>query len=178
MARARSVAAKGAGRTPRCAKKTKRPVKRKKARSAPGATDTAATSPDPASPQFDQQLSSHRRRQASVAVILSETFGRFAETNPDLWDRRAYLMLVGLVYERLATNEDELSTEDLVTLSKILAENRRAEAQSRKKNAADDDSQDNSSPSEELPEHFADTVRQVYGTNFQMPDRSATAPVE
>ena len=102
-------------------------------------------------------------------------FGQFAESSPELWDRRAYLMLVGLVYERLATNEAELSTADLVALSKVLAENRRAEAQSRKQTVADDGSQDSASPSDELPEHFAETVRQVYGTNFQMPDRSAAA---
>ncbi len=127
---------------------------------------------------FDQKMIAHRRRQASVGAILNETFGRFAESSPNLWDRRAYLMLVGIVYERLATNEDELSTEDLVTLSKVLAESRRAEAQSRKRALGDEDSRDNTSPSDELPEHFADTVRQVYGTNFQMPERTATVPRE
>lgn len=136
----------------------------------PDSDSTGAENVEPQS--FDQKMIAHRRRQASVSAILSETFGRFAESSPDLWDRRAYLMLVGLVYERLATNEDELSTKELVTLSKVLAESRRAEAQSHKRALGDEDSRDNTSPSDELPEHFAETVRQVYGTNFQMPDRA------
>ena len=70
----------------------------------------------------------YHRRQASVAAILDQTLGLFAKSDPRLWERRAYLMLVGLVYERLATNEKEISTDDLVTLAKVLAENRRAEA--------------------------------------------------
>ena len=135
----------------------------------PDSNEPSGASPEPEPQSFDERIIAHRRRQASVGAILSETFGRFAESSPDLWDRRAYLMLVGIVYERLATNEDELSTEELVTLSKILAESRRAEAQSHKRAPDDEDSRDNTSPSDELPEHFAETVRQVYGTNFQMP---------
>ena len=42
-----------------------------------------------------------RRRQVSVAAILDETFGELAKCDPDLWERRAYLMLIGLVYEKL-----------------------------------------------------------------------------
>ena len=100
-----------------------------------------------------------------MAKILDQTFGQFAESNPELWERRAYLMLVGLMYERLAVNEQEISTDELVALSKALAEQRRAEAQ------ANDGDQEtdrvDSRPDGELPEDFAEVVKQIYGTNFQ-----------
>ncbi len=118
---------------------------------------------------WNEKVRAVRQRQASVAKILDQTFGQLAKCNPDLWDRRAYLMLVGLVYERLATNEDELPTEELAALSKVLAENRRAESQSRKGERAEEAPKDKPPPSSGLPENFADVVRQVYGTNFQMP---------
>jgi len=113
------------------------------------------------------RVAAQRRRQGSISVILNKTFGKFAKSNPELWERRAYLMLVGLLYERLATNEKEISTEELVSLSKMLAENRRVEARSR------DGRADPASPGigdEGLPEEFEDAVRRVYGTNLDEPD--------
>jgi hypothetical protein len=110
----------------------------------------------------------HHRRQASVAAILDQTFGQLANCNPELWDRRAYLMLVGLVYERLATNEDEISNDELVTLAKILAENRRAEARLNGKPHPPGD-ESTVPATRRLPDCFADVVRQVYGTSFQPP---------
>jgi hypothetical protein len=115
---------------------------------------------------WGEKVRAHRRRQVSVAAILDETFGQFAKCSPDLWEHRAYLMLVGLVYERLATNEDELSTDELVTLSKVLAANRRAEAQRQPDRLPDDPTRPASPPAGELPDRFADAVRQVYGTNL------------
>ncbi len=118
---------------------------------------------------WQHRLSAHRRRQASVASILEATFGGMAECSPELWDRRAYLMLVGLVYERLATNEAEIPTEELVRLARVLAENRRAEVRACRKKI--DETPDDVKPgsSGRLPERFADLVRQVYGTNFHDP---------
>lgn len=110
----------------------------------------------------------HRHRQASVAAILDQTFGELAKCNPGLWDRRAYLMLVGLVYERLATNEHEIATDELIALAKILAENRRTEARLGDQPRPSGDSQ-RQAANERLPANFADIVRQVYGTNFQAP---------
>ncbi len=127
---------------------------------------------------WGERVRSHRRRQASVAAILDQTFGRLAKCSPDLWERRAYLMLVGLVYERLATNEIEIPTDELVALAKILAENRRAEARHRDNHrqqaAAESPGQSTTPGTGELPERFADVVRQVYGTNFQ----AAEAPTQ
>lgn len=126
--------------------------------------------PDETQAPFSERMTAHRRRQESVGSILDETFGRLAKCHPDLWEHRAYLMLVGLVYERLATDEKALSTEELSSLSKVLAENRRAEAQSQKKKPTEESAKDEAPPSSALPENFADIVRQVYGTNFQMSD--------
>ena len=110
----------------------------------------------------------HHRRQASVAAILDQTFGQLAKCNPELWDRRAYLMLVGLVYERLATNEHEISNDDLVTLAKILAENRRVQARLDSTPYPPSD-EPAAGAACRLPDRFADIVRQVYGTSFQPP---------
>jgi hypothetical protein len=118
---------------------------------------------------WDRKVHAHRRRQESVAAILDQTFGQLPKCSPDLWERWAYLMLVGLLYERLATNEAELSTDELVALSKALAENRRAEARLRDNHRPKEAAGDATAPSHKLPSQFADIVRQVYGTNFQAP---------
>ena len=116
---------------------------------------------------WHHRLANHRRRQASVSSILDETFGQLAACSPDLWERRAYLMLVGLVYERLALHEDEISTEELISLSKALAENRRVELNQRKLRQGDDTTEVRPSGDEKLPKHFADSVRQVYGLDVE-----------
>ena len=123
----------------------------------------------------DTQLQEYRARQVSVAAILDAVFGPLAQCAPDLWERRAYLMLVGMVYERLAGDEDEVSTADLVSLAKVLAEIRRAH--SRYPLAADPASADNSDDDApagpapgRLPDRLADLIRQVYGTNFHPPE--------
>ena len=109
------------------------------------------------------RMRTHRRRQASVATILDKTFGKLAESDAQLWDHRAYLMLVGLVYERLATNEQELSTDELVALAKILAENRRAEARRPQGKQTADKDEPPTTNDGPLPKPFADAVREVYG---------------
>lgn len=118
---------------------------------------------------WNGKVRAHRRRQASVAEILDRTFGQSAKCSPNLWERRAYLMLIGLVYERLATNEEEISTDELVSLAKILAENRRAEARLREHSPPTDSAEPASPSTGELPERFTDIVRQVYGTNLHNP---------
>lgn len=183
MADGRTSGAKKIRRKSRRTKRAAGSAERTSASKPEGDEATALSPETEASTQdetktYDVRISAHRRRMASVGAFLTETFGRFGESNPDLWDRRAYLMIVGLVYERLVTNESELSTDELVALSKILAESRRAEAQSRKTHASDNGAADKASPTGELPENFAETVRQVYGTNFQMPERATNTSDE
>jgi hypothetical protein len=113
-----------------------------------------------------RQVKSLRERQESLKKILDRTFGPEGKKNPNLWEKRAYLMLVGLLYERLATNENEVSTEELTALSKMLAEQRRAEAQSR--GSSEKEAQAVGAGGE-LPEDFGEVVKQIYGTNFHAP---------
>ena len=115
------------------------------------------------------KLRAHRLRQASIASILDATFGSLAECDPELWDRRAYLMLVGMVYDRLACAEDELPAKELVALAKGLAEARRAEERARDHDRSNESTDSAAQPTGPLPENFADIVRQVYGTNFHAP---------
>lgn len=141
--------------------------------SASGSARPSAAQPEceSSSDGWVKKVHAHRRRQASVAAILDQTFGRPAVCSPDLWERRAYLMLVGLVYERLATNEDEISTNELVALAKVLAENRRAEA--RLQTQPSEVTKPATGRTGELPTHFGNLVRQVYGVNFQAPQKPA-----
>jgi hypothetical protein len=112
-------------------------------------------------------IGAFRRRQASVAAILDGTFGRLAESHPDLWERRAYLMLMGTVYERLAAGPEDIPTDELIALAKALAENRRVEARSR--DAKTDPDAAGVRGGGDLPERFGGIVRQLYGTNFNDP---------
>jgi hypothetical protein len=123
--------------------------------------------PDGQTPGWSDRLRAHRVRQASVASILDATFGKLADCSPDLWGHRAYLMLVGLVYERLAGGEDEIPTGELVALAKIIAENRRVEVRLSDANEKGKAQHTPREPTDRLPENFSDIVRQVYGTNFQ-----------
>lgn len=141
-----------------------------KSRSAAGSQHCTISSSDGS----NRRMQAHRRRQASVAAILDETFGQLARCSPDLWERRAYLMLVGLVYERLATNEVEISTDELIALAKVLAENRRAEARVSQTQRAQTAEETSDPCTGELPDRFTDVVRQIYGTNLQTHDAQNT----
>jgi len=140
-------------------------------RSAANGRGQARTAPpdgdaNPEEPSWDQ-IKAYRHRQASVAGILDGMFGQLANCNPSGWAHRTYLMLVGMVYERLASNEAEIPTDELIAMSKILAENRRAEVRLNEHRRPDKPAEQTTKASNDLPENFADIVRQVYGTNFQ-----------
>lgn len=121
---------------------------------------------------WPDKLREHRQRQVCVASILDSTFGKLSECDADLWGHRAYLMLIGLVYERLAADEDDMPTDELVALAKIIAENRRVELSLRK---VGEDTGAAKTCGGRLPDSFGDIVRQVYGTNFHAPDDSSPA---
>jgi len=126
---------------------------------------------------WTEKIRAYRTRQDSVARILDETMGVLAKCDPKLWGQRAYWMLVGLVYERLASCEDEISTGELVSLAKVLAENRRVEVRSRSERLDPRDDEKSSGrngefpaddlPAGELPEGLVDSVRQLYGVDLE-----------
>ena len=139
-----------------------------KAKTKPAPTESSSNSKvAPAQDRWPERLRAHRTRQASVASILDAAFGCLADCSPELWERRAYLMLVGMVYERLGAGEQEIPTDELVALAKVLAENRRVEVRSRAGDSPGRAVEPGARNDGPLPERFADIVRQVYGTNFQ-----------
>jgi hypothetical protein len=108
-------------------------------------------------------LQTFRKRQAAIAKRLEEVYGKIEEIHPSLWARNAFLMLVGTVYARLVTPPAEDGMiEELKSLSKILAENRRRTVRptdSTKTRSGPSTTAAASSP----PKSFADLVREVYG---------------
>jgi hypothetical protein len=74
-----------------------------------------------------------------------------------------------MVYERLALNENEISTDELVALAKVIAENRRLEVRLREMEGDPKPSDPCPKTGERLPDSLKEAVRQVYGTNLQDP---------
>jgi|GEM_PF-1793613 len=122
---------------------------------------------------WPDRLKAHRHRQNSVAAILDSLFGPLAQCRPELWGRRAYCMLVGMIYERLAACEHEIENDELVALAKILAENRRSETKAAEIERRPESESPNGQ-SGELPENFSSIVRRIYGTNFDPPSELTT----
>ncbi len=118
---------------------------------------------------YVRKLADRRQRQGSVATILDKTLGEAARDKPELWDRRAYLMLVGLIHARLSAKD--VSTEEVVKLAKALAENRRAEASATKQEPRDGPGTLSEVRTGDLPARFADVVRQVYGVGEEATKR-------
>ena len=121
----------------------------------------------------NQRLREFRQRQASIASILESCFGDAANCKPELWERRAYLMVIGLVYERLAASEDDLPTGELATLAKVLVDARRALGERSKEAERVEPPVEATQPPGELPEPFCEAVRRVYGTNLTSPTEPA-----
>jgi hypothetical protein len=102
-----------------------------------------------------------------IAAILDRLLGKLADTDPLQWGRRTYLQLVGMIYMRMESGANKISTAELVSLSRALAENRRvnnqeAETAHEVASSAHDDRRD-----AELPARLAEVVRRVYGANLQ-----------
>ena len=98
---------------------------------------------------------------------MESCFGDAATCKPELWERRAYLMVIGLVYERLAACEDDLPTGELATLAKVLVDARRALGERSKEAEKVVQPAEETQPPGELPEPFCEAVRRVYGTNLR-----------
>ena len=127
----------------------------------------------PVSAPSNQRLREFRQRQASITSILESCFGDAATCKPELWERRAYLMVIGLVYERLASSEEDLPTAELATLAKVLVDARRALGERPKEAEKVVQPIETTQPPGELPEPFCEAVRRVYGTNLRSPTETA-----
>lgn len=118
------------------------------------ATDAAEKAPDP-------KLVEYRARLAAVADILNNVFGEFEKQNPALWEHRTYLMMVGVIYERLVLYGADLPTDDVVDLAKVLTAYRRAEHGKSPTTAHPTE------PETPLVEQVADAARELYGVEAQ-----------
>ena len=114
-----------------------------------------------------EEIKSLHDRQEWVGKVLKELLGEKGKDNPHLLGQHAYLAMVSVLFERLTTKGKDISTEELAALSKMLAEQRRAEAQSsRGRNEVEAPAAKGEG---ELPEDFGEVVKQIYGTNFHAP---------
>lgn len=72
--------------------------------------------------------SKQRLAQSCVARILEKLVqGGLDGCEPAFWSQRAFWLLAGTIYQRLAVDCEAIETAELVALAKALAENRRAE---------------------------------------------------
>lgn len=115
-----------------------------------------------------KKVKSRRVRQEWTGKVLKGMVGEKGEDNPHLLGQHAYLAMVSVLYERLTTHGKDISTEELAALSKMLAEQRRAEAQSSRGSSGEEARA--AKGEGELPENFGEAVKQIYGTNFQAPN--------
>ena len=114
-----------------------------------------------------EEIKSLHDRQEWVGKVLKELLGEKGKDNPHLLGQHAYLAMVSVLFERLTTKGKDISTEELAALSKMLAEQRRAEAQSSR--GRNEEEAQAAKGEGELPEDFGEVVKQIYGTNFHAP---------
>lgn len=134
----------------------------------PSAPTTTSCAPLPV------EVETYRRRMNAIGEALSAMFIGMESADSDLWGRGIYLKLIGHLYDVL--DSDDLSLGDLQSLSKIISEQRRAQSQALEverrirtavRSDSDEDDDTNTSPRRELPAHFGEMVRQIYGVNLQ-----------
>jgi hypothetical protein len=121
----------------------------------------------------------HRRWEAARRIV-HQAVGTEDEHDPRIWERGLYQLWLWLVVERLVVRRDEIDVGELSVISKMLYDQRKLsldEAKQRQKTG--DGAQGNgAAASTQLPEHFGELVRQIYGTNFQADGEAGRAPSE
>lgn len=128
-------------------------------------------------------IGEYRQRLGAVGELLRAAMAQL-ETGSESGDRvgqGAYLQVMGKAFEVLDGLSQTIKIDDLVKISKIVAEQRRAEMNSRKLQVVDDEAAEANSKrscagangtasveieNRELPEAFGDIVRQIYGTTL------------
>ena len=83
--------------------------------------------PAPSGKARCQPTLAYRRRMNAIGEALSAVFVGMESPDSDLWGRGLYLKLVGKLYDAL--DADDATIEDLQALSKMVAEQRRAQTQ-------------------------------------------------
>ena len=114
-------------------------------------------------------MDEYRKRQAVTAAALDQLFGTWGTCQPKLWGQRTFLLLVGIVHERLSSAAEEIPTEELIALAKVLADNRRALGDARRRRAAGEVPPSLRTPSDGSARSFAEVVREIYGSKAEEP---------
>jgi hypothetical protein len=100
-----------------------------KGHGAVASTTDAISITDPAASPPARALPGERPdNPLSIAAELDLAFGPISDKNVHLWEHRTYLLLIGIIHQRLAAGEADLEIQDLIALAKALAENRRVQA--------------------------------------------------
>ena len=117
------------------------------------------------------------RRWANARQVVGEAVGREEQHDPRIWERGVYQLWLWLVVERLVVGRDEIETNELATISKMLHEQRKLSLEEAKQRQKGDDHDHAAASATGLPAQFGEIVRQIYGTNFQddatLPDAAA-----
>ena len=164
----------------RAAPKDKPTVTRKRKKSA--AADGGASTDTVSQAAQVSPLPAYRLRQQLIERLLDAAFCELLESGggDDHVGRSLYLHMIAQVFLALDGLSQAVPIDDLVKLSKVVAEQRRAEASSRKVEQGVSPAQGDrkrrgikSRPTDaddfdirRLPPNFGETVRQIYGTSF------------
>ena len=110
----------------------------------------------------------HRRWEQARRVV-HDVVGKEGEHDPQIWERGVYQLWLWLVVERLVVRRDDMDVAELSVVSKMLYDQRRVSLNEakRQQQAGDAIRGNGAAISPQLPEHFGELVRQIYGTNLQ-----------
>ncbi len=132
-------------------------------------------------------IGEYRQRLGAVGELLRAAMAELemGSNSGDRVGQGAYLQVMGKAFEVLDGLSQTIEIDDLVKISKIVAEQRRAEMNARKLQLVDESAEADAKRSRagangtgangtgaagigsrELPESFGDIVRQIYGTTL------------
>jgi hypothetical protein len=121
-----------------------------------------------------------REGQSVASMVIAERFGPFAESQPELWTKRTFLLIVGKVYEHLVLRK-KISPKEFLDLTRTLAENCKVDAKLQETSSTPKSGRSGYGPGQDLGEKNAvdkleQIVRQLYGTNLQSGEALRSAP--
>ncbi len=163
---------------------TKKPVRRKKSakkRVAPKKSTTRGADAQGDVTENPLQIDEYRQRLGAVGRLMRAALADLDTGQPpgDRLGQGAYLQVMGRAFEVLDGLSQTVEVDDLVKISKVVAEQRRAELNHRKLQLAADlttertcetsrsaDGESGDTETIELPESFGEIVRQIYGTTL------------
>lgn len=128
--------------------------------------------PKPSKPN-DAAAGDFRQRLGCAGQMVRDAFG-LDHPDPALVNRDSYLIVVSRIIQAITDGAKELSTADLTSLSKALAEQRRLEISRMEverrfpETVSSPDTLDADTP-KPLPKGFGRMVEQIYGTNLDKP---------